>query len=77
MKSNYRDQVQANGIGWYRATWMRPGNIPSSVIFRFTEYKQNVRVIPVSLTKTDPVLANIDELFGVDAITKDMKSLTK
>ena len=77
MKSNYRDQVQAHGVGWYAATWMKPGDLPSSVIFRFTEYRQNVRVIKVPSLSSDPVVADVDQLFGVTAITKSMKSLSK
>ncbi len=77
MKSNYREQVQTHGIGWYGATWMRPGGLPTAVVFRFTEYLPTVKVIPIpTLEKVNPV-ANVDQLFAVTAITKAMKSLTK
>jgi hypothetical protein len=76
MKSNYRDQVQTHGVGWYAATWIKPGDLPSSVIFRFTEYRQNITVIPLLATTTDPTPCNVDHLFGVKAISKSMKSLS-
>lgn len=77
MKSNYRDQVQTHGVGWYAATWIPKGDFPSIVIFRFTEYLQNVRVIKVPSPSSDPVVADVDQLFDVTAITKSMKSLLK
>ena len=76
MKSNYRETIQAHGCGWYGATWMRPvegGKEPQAVVFRLTEYRNEINVVPIHAEVPEPTRANIADLFGVRRINEAMK----